>query len=532
MIGHSTDVFLIVIAALVLRALPRFIAEPKLLKNSLAGGGDVGDAVTHLLLIDLIRRNDGRLVLTTPSFTLSGPQDYPAFFHMLMARVPRAVLERWEWLSSPVFEAIHAALIYLFVHYWCKNVVSVPDPRVMAFLITTAWFFTPGFVRDPRRGSYLNERVFGFLFGHLFFLMVLVVVSEHSWTAAGVAVLAGAVVAVSSKFGMQSLVFITPLASLLLWDWRPIALLVVSFSAAVLLSRGYAITVWRGTLRHSSFYARFLVNVHDYTTSFTVRSLVVNMQLLLSRGFRLGTTMLRSHPLPRAILDVPSIWIALALLVPLWALPAAQELGLFVASASIIGISTMTDQLKFLGEGERYLEYAVLASLLMFLSWPIYGVVAISAVAIYGLLRQTSVLRTARRTRSSRASTFDELAAWLSMQRPQTFLTIPGRLCYPLAYRSFEHRFVWWFINAPDASGEQRWRGLFDDGGRYPFPSPSRVKQGYQTYGADLVILHKPAADGAREVWGFDYSAVGEETVFENFEYKVVRTHGSMGAGT
>jgi hypothetical protein len=504
-----------------LRALPRLIDRAR---NGATTIGDFGDSTTHLLLIDMIRANGGRIFRATPHFTLSGPQDYPAFFHALMARIPRAMLERWEWASSPFWDALHAVTIYVFALVWFRN-ASLDNAAPAALLIALAWLLTPLFFRDPSRGSHLNERVFGFLLCDVFFLATIVAITSNSWAAAAIAVVAGALVTLSSKFGMQAIVFLTPVSALVLVDPRPIAVLIGTLVFAIVVSRGYALFVWRGTVRHSSFYARFLVKVHDYTTSFSLAKLVAAVKTcimaVLSRSrteLRRGIAALLAHPFLQALTEAAVVWAGLAVFV---LMPADTAFGALVTAACVVGVATMTDALKFLGEGIRYLEFAVLPALMILALAGLWWLVAV--FVLYGAARQIMVLRRLWRNGARKSPAFRELSEWVGGQSPQTIVSVPGRLVFPLAYHARAHRWVWWFINAPDAVNEPRWRALFTDGGRYPFPSPEKVAQARTLYDADLVLLHKPSIDGARVAWGMDYGQVTGTVVYENAEYRALR---------
>jgi hypothetical protein len=147
----------------------------------------------------------------------------------------------------------------------------------------------------------------------------------------------------------------------------------------------------------------------------------------------------------------------------------------------------------------------------------------VAALALYGAARQYLILRRLWLNGARKTSAFRDLSEWVGGLESQTILTVPGRLVFPLAYHARSHRWVWWFINAPGAANEPRWRALFTDGGRYPFPSPDKVAQAHSLYDADLVVLHKPSIDGANAAWGMDYGRVTGAVVYENAEYRALR---------
>lgn len=517
----SGAVWAIAILVLIARIAARVASQPWALSERFALSGDPGDASTHLLLIDMIRSNGCRILRSTPAFLLSGPHDYPSVFHLMLSWISRKRLERSEWLLSPTIEAVHAGVAVLLCAV-ALSAAGLSNSIQLAMLIGATFALTPLLTRDPRRGAYLNERVFGFTFANIFFLSVgLLITFGASWALA-LALGAAALVAVSSKFSFQALVFITPVTSILGADWRPAAILAVGLALGVIASRGYALRVWKGTLRHSSFYARFLVKYHDYTTSFSLRQFAdVLAQLSVFRP-RQAWVIFARQPLVKMVIHAPAVWIAIAIFA-LYPAPYASFFGPMLIASVIVAAVTSTDWLKFLGEGERYLEVALLPAMLVICigagdaAPPLLGL-----LLLHGLVSLVLTLRRSAASARPPAPFFAGLNEWVAAQPAQVILTVPGRLCYPLSYHARQHCFMWWFTNVGEREDEAAFRRMFEDGGRYPFISP-KVAAGAKALGADLVILDKAAAEACRQGWNMDYGVVVGEKVFENQGFAVIR---------
>jgi hypothetical protein len=91
----------------------RLFGDPSTLSLKFPLAGDQGDALVHLLMIDVIRRNGHRIPKWVPQFLTGSNFDYPALYHWILSFVSARRLERFEWVLSPFIEGIHAALIYL-----------------------------------------------------------------------------------------------------------------------------------------------------------------------------------------------------------------------------------------------------------------------------------------------------------------------------------------------------------------------------------------------------------------------------------
>ena len=141
------------------------------------------------------------------------------------------------------------------------------------------------------------------------------------------------------------------------------------------------------------------------------------------------------------------------------------------------------------------------------------------AVMAYGLYRLGASYATPGRNPATPEML--ELSRWISSREPVTIMTMPGRLCYPLVYRT-SHRAVWWFINAPRGEKLPVWKSLFEPRAVYPYIAPAAMQQARTAYGADLIVIDKAGADAAEKYWGLTYDRQGYRTVFENKRYAVL----------
>ncbi len=523
---------LVTMATVALRMVGRIISGHRPWNNRFALSGDYGDAMTHMLLAEMIRRNGNRLPKRTPEFLLSGPQDYPAFFHWLVALLPKAFVERFEWVVSPFIEGVHAALVFiaLYVGLDCLNIQS---PLEIASVLVVLWITSPSLALNLRQGGFLNERVFGFLFSHCY------LGAMGGWLVTGkplllvASTLAGCVVAVSSKFGMQVMIFVTPLAALFLMDFRPLVLLAITALSALILSFGYADFVWRGSIRHTRFYARYLVRVGDYVTSFSMHQFADAVRLLCRGSVRTAACLVIEHPLTKVFINTPAVWISLA------AASAATGpnadlravLVALVAAPTIVALATTTDALKYLGEGERYLEVAIgPALLLMVVAAPGWAAFLLGGLFIYSALRLIiawrTLIRVSHNLPASSAADTRELLKWLAECTSRTIYAVPGRLAFPIAYVAPQHRYLWWFINAPERDRQRDFERLFEGGSRYPYPAPQQVHANLGVDRADTVVLHRPTVAACKAAWGTNYYSIIADTIFSNSTYAVMELRG------
>ena len=127
-----------------------------------------------------------------------------------------------------------------------------------------------------------------------------------------------------------------------------------------------------------------------------------------------------------------------------------------VGAAALVAIATSTDTLKYLGEGERYLEVALVPALLFIAlaaqseATSIFGGLAgYSALRLTQGWRQLALVRRVAHPTETAADT-RALLDWLVGQPAMIVYSVPGRLAFPIAYAAKQHRFVWWFTNTPE----------------------------------------------------------------------------------
>ena len=520
--------FLIVwIATAAVRLIHRLIDRPDVLSDPYPLEGDQGDVTTHLLAIDLIRRNGHTIPRETPQFLLSTVFDYPAFFHKLLSYLPRSTLERRDYLVSPLFEGLHAGLVYLAAGWFATDSLGVANATWIAAWVTVMFVFAPVLTRHPRRGSVLGERCFGFLFGHvcLFALLIGRELDSNVWLA--VALPAFWVIAVSSKFALQAVVFVALGYAAIRLDPAPVVFVVVGLASAGLVSGGYAWRVLAGTVWHSNFYRTFLVRIHDYTRAFSFRDVARGAALIFRGNLRDGLRSIRRHPLHRFPWLAPALIPALVV----WSFetPRTGELPWDVVgpvlagwglSALCVAVLTTTDALKFLGEGERYLEYAILPTALSTAVWAVPGRTWLAvALPLFCVVYVVVAYWTAGPV-SSGGPEARALRAWFLDRPSSTILSIPGRLGHALCYGT-DHSLVWWFTNAPREPVLGEWKALFRCGSIYPFPAPAALKEAQQRFAARFIVADKHAIEGAREAWGLEYDFEGLFPCFENERFVV-----------
>jgi hypothetical protein len=516
------DAALVGIAVLVLRAAYRWVQDREIFSRRFALEGDEGDAMTHLVAVDLVRQNRHRIPGDTAQFLCSTGFDYPALFHKILSYIPRQWLERGEWLISPGFEAVHAALVYLAAWFIFIGSGAGEAARGLALIAASGWALTPLLTRNPRRGSVIGERCFGYIFGHAFLFCLAMLSASGNMLWIIPAAVAFTIGAASSKFALQAMTFVSLAFAALRLDPLPLVALAISGVAAIAFTAGYVMRVVSGTVNHSRFYRNFLVRIHDYTRSFSTKDLASGVRLLLCGRWREAAASFKRHPIHRLPALVPWLFtFAFFIVLADGASPLTSALVAWTLAALLVTALTATDSLKFLGEAERYMEFALLPLVtLSVMIPPPVGPTALFVLLAYSLYQLGRVYATPLRISSATPET-TELARWFAGRPVATIMTVPGRLSYPLVYGT-THRFVWCFTNAPRGARLDAWKALFEGGGIYPYVAPIALDRANATFGAELIAIDKQGAAAAAQYWGLRYDLKPYPVLFENARYVVL----------
>ncbi|SMH41613.1 hypothetical protein [Azospirillum agricola] len=530
------DASIIFACIFVLRMAFRLYHDPQLPTKAFALAGYSGDGMTHLYMTESIRQHQGRIPDSDHQFLLSGPSDYPLGFHKLHAWLSRRLLERIEWMVTPAWEAAHAAVAYAGAHHLLTDAALLGGKldsaaaRPVAMMAAVGMMLTPYLIRDPARSSVYGERAFGFLWANAtLYAVVLFAHTFHPGWLAGAAV-AFTVTAVSSKFGVQAVVFVCLALAALRMDPLPVLALPVIMLAAAVLSRGYALRVLRGTIRHSRHYRNWIVHVHAFTRSFSLRQFVDAARLLRRGRLRDAWRMAATHPVMRILPEVP--W----LLFLAWFLSARPDYGgsstemkawleMWALAAVLVTTAILADALKFLGEAERYLEYGLFPMALLgaLVAWQGgMGLVVWLTIVVYSVGRQLRTILSPTLISLTTPPGAGALITALKRIPPTTFVAIPGRLCFPVCYET-RHRALWVLANMPDGHLFQDFQELIGPAGSgiYPYPAPERLRANMERHGVELLVVSKAELADVRRGYGIDYDFTGWPVLMDNAAYRV-----------
>lgn len=353
----------VVAMAILPRALPR-IACPDSIPS---------DTWFHLYCARAIREARLRVPRELPRIVLPHEHTYPFLYHVALALFPepaRRIAERW---TGAVLDACLVLAAWLFAT-WLEGATGRDSGGLLPLLAAAVFAFSPALLRlgSGPRAYNGSPRVLGQL---LYFIHITLAV--HAWFADSivsltVSAVAGAALLLSAKFSVQVMLLFGLFVAALVTPLYLI-LLAAAIMLAHVLSAGRAWRVFVGHYRHSKFYATVLQRVflHPHRQGFAEYWGRLRHHLahaLRSRQAGGVWTWLLSENYRWHLLAVAFTPFLLA---PVWLqdFPRMSGPERLLAAWALAGLAYFlvfqVRRLAFLGEAERYLEYALFPAVLL-----------------------------------------------------------------------------------------------------------------------------------------------------------------------
>jgi hypothetical protein len=482
--------------AILLRALPR-IVWPRYQGT---------DAFYHLAYIRLIRETGHRLPTQNPRIVGPGVHAYPALFHWALSFLsPRLVrsADRFGGLVGDIVVA-GATSGFLYAH-------GAVDTGT-AFVAAALYLLLPGLILPhigPRAFT-LTPRVWGQAFYALAAVSWMMADSQPAmWF---VSVLPLALMLLTSKFAVQNLVFVTPIAALLLSRYEPLAASGAAAVLALLLFRAMFVRQLVGQVGHLKWYLRYNQGMVAHRNNWHA----LRESVRTANVRRLAVETLWHNPILSGLIRHFPLMIALVLA---WHAGFGADVTVTFAltlAALVPWIITPFGRARVLGESERYLEFAAPAAwVLLWTAHPsalVLGVIAVAALIAYA-----ATLLFIARTQGTLAEVDEADVAQILGGKPEAVL-----LCLhdPESYyflAATDVRLVKYNgdLTAFGASGNFVARLFW----RYPYVDPDALHDLIRENGVTIILENRRARDRFKELAGRDYDLAGLSEMHRNRSY-------------
>lgn len=339
------------------------------------------DVWTRLLETDHVR-NAGHKIpgKISGQFIVEGYFDYPPIFPFLLSFFKKKTIEKIQGLVAPFFDSLNNLLIFWVAYYFTN------DFRI-GLSAQAVYTFIPLVVLE---NSSLTPRSLGYLNFNLAFISSLIFTQTHSPIFLLSSIIFTALIFLTHRFAMQSLLFVSLFFSVYKQDFFFIGVFLLGAILALLITNGYYIRVLKGHLYNIYFWIpnrayRFVHQVRRAVDSGEKKDFVEIVYVVLSKFA------------PISILAA-NLWVVVAFVIV-----SIQFFGPIFLNTKIpdfiqiftnwilffyfLGIPIlMVVYLRCIGEGHRYLEMVTLPTSIV-ASWLffqlIYTQYFILAILIY-----------------------------------------------------------------------------------------------------------------------------------------------------
>lgn len=315
------------------------------------------DIWTHLLYLKEYHKQRGLPKNIENGFLVSGDYDYPPIFILILSKFPLKLVERYEFLFSPFFDSLLILLIFFISFYLTHNIY-------LSLLTQTIYTMTPIIILE---NSSATPRSLGYSLFTILFLLLFLFIQNGQMALLLTALFCGTLIFLSHRFTAQGFLFFSLFFSIVEKNLIYFEVFGVSLVLAVVFSKGFYFKVFRGYIGNLTFWFKNIKYrfYHQVRGSYKEH----NTQDFI---FKIYNQFLKFPPF---VLAITNPWT----IPPLYMFffyetldPFLMRLLLFVIFSYALAITTTwVPVLRFLGEGQRYLELsafpaAFLSSIFLF----------------------------------------------------------------------------------------------------------------------------------------------------------------------
>ncbi len=346
------------------------------------------DTWRHLAMADYYRRKRHDSTASFDRYLIPEPSDYPPLMRWLLSLFPKRLLERSQWLVSPIVDFAHSFLVFVVAYSFTGNVWASSAAQA-------------GYILAPivvMANSSLTTRPLASLMFTTLMLTNLAFTASADWVWFPASLVAGTVLFLTHRMALQALAAATiVLGIFFLTPYYPLVFL-GSWMLAIVVSGGLYWQVFKGHLAMLNWWRG---NIHN-RFAHQVRGLTREAEQSADPVFRIYRYLRKA---PFLAVFSANVFVVLAILAAVNeffdfviadAVTWQREFNFFlVLSLSLLGTGILIRQVKsleFIGEGERYGEYGVFPTALIIAglvstadsAWGTALAVAFIALALFG----------------------------------------------------------------------------------------------------------------------------------------------------
>lgn len=457
------------------------------------------DAWAHDLYVKVLREAKGGIPKKLRGFFFDANFEYPWLLHWILASVPAGWLDRHKNKISPLAAAAATGFCY-GAGIWVGTLINSPDidPRWVGLTAVGVYLVTPMTYNAWSGVHNLSERPLAALLTSAAGVGAALASSGAGAVGLTLWILSSSLVPLSSKFGVQVLALVFPLAGALAGDRFLLATPLIGVAGATLISGGHYLRILKGHLSKMQFYRECLQWRHVAVVRRNQGMAATFGRFVDAlRQLEIGSALreLAYNPVFRAVLYFPFILLVIPLTPKASASSVISSLLWLAAGSFAIGVAVGTIRpLRFIGEGDRYVYYGgiIPSCLALGVLCQTPGLaLAVGGIAAFALLVGAVELcvRARRASEGGQDAGLEDVLDVIRSLEAQRVLAIPTT--YEMAVRLHTEKDVVAWAN-PKEQEWDAWKRLYPK--YYPYPLED-LSRGREIYGFDVVLVSKEYTD-------------------------------------
>lgn len=392
------------------------------------------DIWTHLLYLKEFHKQKGFPKNIENGFLIPGDYDYPPMFILILSKFPIKLVGKYEFLFSPFIDSLLIILIFYVSFYLTGNVL-------LSFITQIIYLLTPIIILE---NSSATPRSLGYSFFAILFLCLFLFTRDGNIIFLFLAIISGTLIFLSHRFTAQGFLFFAVFFSI--FDKNPVYIetFIISFVLAVISSKGFYLKVLNGHIGNLKFWADNI----NYRFSHQVKG-TYKEHKTKDFIFRIYNEFLRFPPF---VLTITNPWTLPVFYIFFFSIPLDPillKMFWWVIFSYMLAILTIwIPKLRFLGEGQRYLELsafptALLSSmLLLYFQGTVFGKAVLIGYVLIGIAsfittiviqRKGIIIDRLRTVTPSMQNMFDYLK---SLKKKPKLLCIPHQITTSTIYHT------------------------------------------------------------------------------------------------
>ncbi|MFH1670498.1 MAG: hypothetical protein ABIA92_02835, partial [Patescibacteria group bacterium] len=335
-----------------------------------------------------------------------------------------------------------------------------------------------------------------------------------------------------SKFAYQATIFLSVLLSIALLTPFFVLHWLSHFMIVSVLTRGYAVTVFSGSVRYLTFYHKVLTHIFEHYTRPIFRDLVRLPFRIFRKPWRCTEEVWFRNPITLLVSGLPLNLAVLAMIIaePTWDVWIIMWI---IGIILVVFISLPT--LRFLGEPERYMEHTIIALVVLLsrASFNTYSLLfaAVFILTIWGMIYTVRWRQLRYSERFAEVNHAEEEVSEFLVEESKKFV---GRRVLLWTYVRASIRLVLdtdsyqvvGYLSGVEPKDWHRVKELFPQTHEAVNPDLEKITK---EYSVDHIVIDKVLTKRTQNRLGITYYEKRPGTViFENDFFEVLRVEGAI----